>query len=330
MGGGVSKEGAFEVMDAYYEAGGNFIDTANNHQEEESEIWLGEWMKARKNRDEMVIATKFSIGYRKARDDLKIYINFAGNGKKSMRLSLRDSLEKLQTDYVDMLYVHWWDYSCSVPEVMRALDDLVKTGKVLYLGISDTPAWIVASADQYARCNGLSPFVIYQGEWSCMKRDFERDILPMCYAEGMAIAPWGVLASGKFRTAADLKKRLEEGTMRYGSQELNENEKKMSAALEKVANELGQDVSLASVAIAYVLHKQRYVFRVLGGRKVEHLKDNIKALNLKLTREQLNDLDAAIPFELGWPLGQLGGDPALSADGKTANPFFPWLAASPG
>ncbi len=115
----------------------------------------------------IVIATKYSIGYRKAREDKKIYVNFAGNNKKSLLLSLRDSLEKLQTDYVDILYVHWWDYSCSVPEVMRALDEGVKSGKVLYLGISDTPAWIVASANQYARCNGLSQFVVCE---SCFMR----------------------------------------------------------------------------------------------------------------------------------------------------------------
>ncbi|KZO93376.1 Aldo/keto reductase [Calocera viscosa TUFC12733] len=268
--GGVSKEQAFEVMDACYEAGGNFIDTANFYQEEQSERWLGEWMTARGNRDEFVIATKFSVGHRKAREDAKIYVNFAGNNKKSLHLLLRDSLEKLQTDYVDILYIHWWDYGSSVPEVMRALDDIVKTGKVLSLGISDTPAWIVASANQYAKCNGLNQFVVYQDQWSCMQRDLERDILPMCHAEGMAIAPWGVLASGKFRTAPQLAKRLEEGAMRYGAQELTDNEQKMSAALEKVANQLGEAVSLASVAIAWIMRKQAYVFPILGGRKVEH------------------------------------------------------------
>ncbi|KZT58597.1 putative aryl-alcohol dehydrogenase [Calocera cornea HHB12733] len=323
MGGGVSKEQAFEVMDAYYEAGGNFIDTANAYQEEQSERWLGEWMTARGNRDELVIATKYSIGYRKAREDKKIYVNYAGNNKKSLHLSLRDSLEKLQTDYVDILYVHWWDYSCRVSEIMRALDDIVKTGKVLYLGVSDTPAWIVASANQYARCNGLSQFVVYQGQWSCMQRDFERDILPMCHAEGMAIAPWGVLASGKFRTAAQLTKRLEEGTMRYGAQELTENEQKMSAALEKVDNELGDGSSLASVAVAYVLHKQPYVFPILGGKKVEHLKDNIKALHIKLSPEQMGALDGAIPFDLGFPTNALGGDPALSRTAQSGNPLLP-------
>ncbi|KZO93377.1 norsolorinic acid reductase [Calocera viscosa TUFC12733] len=323
MGGGVSKEQAFEVMDAYYEAGGNFIDTANAYQEEQSERWLGEWMKARGNRDELVIATKYSIGYRKAREDAKIYINFTGNNKKSLRLSLGDSLEKLQTDYVDILYVHWWDYSCSIPEVMRALDDVVKSGKVLYLGISDTPAWIVSSANQYARCSGLNQFVVYQGQWSCMQRDLERDILPMCYAEGMGIAPWGVLASGKFRTAAQLAERLEEGAMRYGSQELTENERKMSAALEKVALEIGKGVSISNVATAYVMQKQAYVFPILGGKKVEHLKDNIKALDIKLSISQIEVLDSAIPFDMGFPKGALGGDPALTRDGKTGNPLMP-------
>jgi len=324
LGGGVSKEKAWEVLDAYYQAGGNFIDTANNYQEEQSEKWIGEWMEARGNRDEIILATKYSVGYRKAREDANIYVNYTGNAKKSLILSLRDSLEKLRTSYVDILYMHWWDYSASVPEVMRALDDLVRSGKVLYLGISDTPAWIVSKANEYARAHGLSQFVVYQGEWSCMKRDFERDILPMCHAEGMGIAPWGVIAGGRFMTAAQLEKRLKEGgPLRFGQNELTENEKKMSAALEKVSDELGEHASLVNVAISYCLHKQAYVFPIIGGKKVEHLKDNIKALDIKLTPEHLAFLDAAVAFDLGFPTNIMGGDPALYKDGRSRVRLLP-------
>ncbi|KZT58599.1 putative AAD14-putative aryl-alcohol reductase [Calocera cornea HHB12733] len=318
LGGGIPKEKAFELLDTYYDAGGNFIDTANNYQEEQSEKWIGEWMEKRGNRDEIVLATKYSIGYRKARGDANLYVNYTGNHKKSLALSLRDSLEKLRTTYVDILYIHWWDYGSSVPEVMRALDDIVKTGKVLYLGISDTPAWIVAKANEYARAQGLSQFVVYQGEWSCLKRDFERDILPMCHAEGMGIAPWGVIAGGRFRTATQLAHRLKEGgDLRFGQNDLTEGEKNTSAALEKVANELGGEATLANVAISYVMHKQAYVFPIIGGKKVEHLKDNIKALDIKLTPGQVDFLDAAVPFDLGFPMNIMGGDPALYRDGRS-------------
>ena len=110
--------------------------------------------------------------------------HFVGNSMKSLHNSVNASLKKLRTDYIDILYVHWWDYACSVEEVMSGLHHLVAQGKVLYLGISDTPAWIVAKANTYARMANKTPFVIYQGEWSIMKRDFERDILPMALAEG--------------------------------------------------------------------------------------------------------------------------------------------------
>ncbi|KZT58609.1 Aldo/keto reductase [Calocera cornea HHB12733] len=320
LGGGIDKKAVFEILDTYWEAGGNFIDTANNYQDEQSERWIGEWMTERKNRDELVIATKYTIGYRRPRGDAKTYTNYTGNHKKSLLLSLRDSLEKLQTPYVDILYLHWWDYTTSIPEVMRALDDVVKSGKVLYLGISDTPAWIVSKANEYARAHALTPFVVYQGEWSCIKRDFERDILPMCAHEGMGVAPWGVIAGGRLRTQAQLEQRLKEGgDLRYGQNELTEAEKKMSAALEKVANQIGGDANLANVAIAYTLHKQPYVFPIIGGKKVSHLKDNIKALSIHLTREQIDFLDAAVPFDIGFPQSFLGGDPARSADGKSAN-----------
>lgn len=137
------------ILDRFYQAGGNFLDTANGYQNGESERRIGRWMKERDNRDEMVIATKYTTPYMGAQPD-KIQSNFSGNGAKSMKLSLEASLEKLQTTYVDILYVHWWDYSTSIPEMMHSFNDLVVAGKVLYLGVSDTPAWVVSKANQYA------------------------------------------------------------------------------------------------------------------------------------------------------------------------------------
>ncbi|KZT58598.1 Aldo/keto reductase [Calocera cornea HHB12733] len=320
LGGGIPKEKAFELLDTYYDFGGNFIDTANDYQEEQSERWIGEWMASRGNRDEIVLATKYCIGYRKPRNDAKIYSNYTGNQKKSLMLSLRDSLEKLQTTYLDILYLHWWDYSVSIPEMMRQLDDVVKSGKVLHLGISDTPSYIVARCNEYARNHALTQFVVYQGEWSCLKRGIEREVLPMCRMEEMGVAPWGVSGGGRFYTAAQLDKRLKEGgDLRFGRNELTEDEKKMSAALEKVAKEIGNGASLANVAIAYTMHKQPYVFPIIGGKKVSHLKENIKALNIHLTQEQIEFLENAVKFDIGWPLNLLGGNPAYTKDGRIEN-----------
>src|ERR1700761_8249160 len=168
-----SKETAFGMMDFFFNNGGNFIDTANNYQGEESEEWIGEWMKLRGNRSEMVIATKYTTGYRSSGKE-KILANFQGQHSKSLRVSVDDSLRKLQTDYIDLLYIHWWDFTTSIPEVMQSLNHLVVQGKVLYLGISDTPAWIVSKANQYARDHNLRQFSVYQGKWSAADRDFER------------------------------------------------------------------------------------------------------------------------------------------------------------
>lgn len=140
--GSCDKKTTFEILDFFKEKGGNFIDTASNYQNEQSEAWIGEWMKERGNRDEMVIATKFTTAYQSYKGhDKIIQSNFGGNGAKGMKHSVEASLKKLQTDTIDLLYVHWWDYMTSIPELMHALNDLVVSGKVIYLGVSDTPAW---------------------------------------------------------------------------------------------------------------------------------------------------------------------------------------------
>jgi aryl-alcohol dehydrogenase-like predicted oxidoreductase len=134
------KDTTFSILDFFFSQGGNFIDTASNYQDEESEKWIGEWMSSRKNRDQIVLATKFTTNWTThAGLEGKIHANFGGNNKKSLRLSLDASLKKLQTDYIDLLYLHWWDFTTSIPEVMHSLDDMVKAGKILYLGVSDTP-----------------------------------------------------------------------------------------------------------------------------------------------------------------------------------------------
>lgn len=187
---------------------------------------------------------------------------------------------------------------------MDGLHQVVMSGKALYLGISDTPAWIVADANRYAKEKGKTPFVIYQGSWNVMDRSFEREIIPMARSLGLALAPFNVLAGGKLRTDQEEKQRLESGekgrTFHSADWMRNEDEKKMSAALEKVAKELGTE-HITAVAIAYVMQKAPYVFPIIGGRKVEQLKANIEALTLSLTDEQITYLESVIPFDLGFP-----------------------------
>ncbi|KAM0231078.1 hypothetical protein ACHAP5_011174 [Fusarium lateritium] len=281
------------ILDFYYEQGGNFIDSANNYQFQETEKWVGEWMKKRGNRDEIVLATKYTTNFRAGPGSSNILVNFTGNGSKSLRVSVEASLQNLQTDYIDLLYVHWYDGNTTIPELMQSLNQLVVSGKVLHLGISDTPAWIVSKANEYARCNGLRQFSVYQGRWSAASRDFEREIIPMCRAEGMGIAPWGSLGGGKFKT--EEQRNAQEGRR----VEASEKEIKTSQVLESIANR--KNTLITSIALAYVMHKTPYVFPIIGGRKVDHLKANIQALTLNLSQEDIDEIDGAVEFDPGFP-----------------------------
>ncbi|KAF2396523.1 Aldo/keto reductase [Trichodelitschia bisporula] len=293
-----SKDTAFEMLDFFYKSGGNFIDTSNNYQNEESETWIGEWMALRGNREQIVLATKFTTGYKRG----GVAVNYQGQHSKSLHISVAASLKKLQTDYIDLLYVHWWDFTTGIEEVMQSLNHLVTQGKVLYLGISDTPAWIVSKANQYARDHGLRQFSVYQGRWSAADRDFEREIIPMAREEGMALAPWGALGGGNFKTEEQFKSG--EGRKMGGP---SERQLAVTKALEAVAKK--HNTLITSVALAYVRHKFPYVYPIVGGRKVSHLKGNIEALSLTLTDGEIDEIEGAAPLEMGFPMGFIFGEP---------------------
>jgi len=218
-------------------------------QDETSEAFIGEWAEKRGIRDQLVIATKvlphlfwlylrtlrpgqYTTGFKRGQDQITHKINYAGNHAKSLRVSVDASLKKLRTAYIDILYLHWWDHGTSVEEVVDSLHALVLQGKVLYLvcihivqpftfpailttsfpqGISDSPAWVVSKANQYAKDHGKTPFCIYQGNWSILEWSFERDIIPMARSEGLALAPWGVLGGGKIRSNAEEARHKESG-----------------------------------------------------------------------------------------------------------------------
>jgi aryl-alcohol dehydrogenase-like predicted oxidoreductase len=309
-----SKETVFELLDYFHKNGGNFIDTASNYQNEQSEKWIGEWMKARGVRDEMVIATKFSTTYTKYPGSGKtIIVNNGGNSVKNLHVSVEASLAKLQTTYIDLLYLHWWDYTMKVPELMQSLHRLVQAGKVLYLGISDTPAWVVSKANEYARNHGLTQFSVYQGHWAPTERSFERDIIPMALDEGMALAPWGAIGGGKYKTEAE---RADSSGRTGAWVNLSEVDKAVIPALESVAKR--QNTSMTAVALAYIIGKSPYVFPIVGGRTVKHLKGNIEALKLKLTQEDIKEIEEPYKFDPGFPHSFIGSRPSDNPWAKIA------------
>lgn len=241
------KKTSFEMLDYFWSQGGNFIDTAVNYQDGESETWLGEWMEKHDRRHEMFLATKYTGAFLSYKKDSVIQSNFGGNSTKSMYVSIENSLKRLKTDYIDLYYVHVWDYSTGIEELMQSLNHLVQQRKVLYLGVSDTPAWVVVQCNAYARAHGLRPFSVYQGRWSAAIRDFEREIIPMCKFEGMSLAPWGALGGGFFKSP---------DTEKEGGRTLNlpgAAVDKVSVVLDKVAKKKG--VPITSIGLAYVMHK---------------------------------------------------------------------------
>ena len=223
---------------------------------------------------------------------------------------MRASLRKLRTDYIDLLYIHWWDFTTSIEELMISLNTLLQQGKVLYLGASDLPAYVVARCNQYARDHGLRGFVVYQGRWSAMDRDFERDILHLARDDGMGLAPWGALGAGQFKSEAqieEMKKNSEVGRTPFLANPLA---KTVGKVLDGIAQR--KNTQITSVALAYVMHKAPYVFPIVGGRKIDHLKGNIAALELELAAADIEEIEGAAPFDPGFPLNAFGSDPAYN------------------
>lgn len=283
---GAAKEESRKMFDSFVEAGGNFIDTANNYTDGTSETFVGEFTRA--DRDHFVIATKYTL------NEFATDPNFGGNHRKNMRRSVEGSLKRLDTDHIDLLWLHMWDGMTPVEEVMRALDDLVRAGKVLYVGISDTPAWVVSQANTLADLRGWSRFVAYQGEYSLASRASERDILPMTQAMEMAYLSWGILEggeiTGKYNTPSEEPKR---------SRDTSERIKNIAAVLLALANETGHTPS--QIAINWVRQRPFHMIPILGARSETQLKDNLGCLDFELTAEQLERLNEASPIDLGFP-----------------------------
>ena len=292
---GASQSESHKIFDGFVEAGGNFLDTSNNYTDGTSEQYVGECIAS--DREHFVVATKYTLSMRK--DDP----NASGNQRKNMVQALEASLKRLNTDYIDLYWVHAWDFLTPVEEVMRGLDDLVRAGKVLYVGISDTPAWVVAQANTLAAWRGWTPFVGVQIEYSLLQREPERDLLPMAQAFDLAVLAWSPLAGGLLSGKYQRQQASASGEpRRMGGQEgslVTERNTRVVKEVQAVADETG--CTPAQVALNWLRHQSGVVIPVIGSRRVRQLQENLDCLKYPLTREQVQRLDTASRIVLGFP-----------------------------
>ena len=292
---GAAKDEARKVYDAFREAGGNFIDTANVYTNGTSESFLGEFMEG--HRPSVVLATKYTNAA-PGTDP-----NAAGNHRKSMVQAVEASLKRLRTDYIDLYWVHIWDQITPVEEVMRGLDDLVRTGKVLYVGISDAPAWWIAQANMLAQLRGWSPFIGLQIEYSLIERTVERELIPMAKALNLGLTAWSPLSrgvlTGKYHGHGSSERgRMNNDMMKEYMPEQQRTDR-IVAAVKTVSDEIGR--SMAQVALAWLRYRPLPVIPIIGARKLSQFQDNLASFDLALSEDQLKTLDEASRIELGFP-----------------------------
>lgn len=287
--GACHRDQAELMFNHYLSQGGNFIDTANKYQEGETEQWVGEFIEKRGGRDGMVLATKYSLPLPLGN------VNFCGNHRKNMFFALENSLQRLKTHYIDLYYVHFWDHSTPEIEIMRGLDDLTRSGKVMYVGISDTPAWEVSRCNTIAEHFGWTPFIAYQGRHNIGDRSIEREIIPMCTKMGIGVTSWSVLGAGKYS-----------GRIRRESsaQHMTEQDYDINETVNTIAEEIGW--SPTQVVLNWELQHKGIASPVLGVRNMAHLEEQVRALDFKLTAEQIERLNNVAHFDLGFPLDFIG------------------------
>jgi aryl-alcohol dehydrogenase-like predicted oxidoreductase len=279
-----------KILNSYAELGGNVVDTAINYRAGESETILGELLAGR--RDDFVLATKYTASRNPADP------NAAGNHRKNLVLSLETSLRRLRTDYIDLYWVHIWDRHTPIEETMRALDDVTRAGKVLYVGISDAPAWLVSRANTLAEWRGWNPFVALQVPYNVLNRDIERELLPMAEAYGMTVAAWGPLAGGVL-SGKYTRPGAHPATGRVSARSLTERDWTAATAVQEIADELGATAS--QVAIAWTMRQSPAIHPITGARTVEQVVDNLGAIDVELSDEAAARLTAVTGFAAGFP-----------------------------
>ncbi|MCY1056756.1 MULTISPECIES: aldo/keto reductase [Nannocystis] len=314
LGWGSSVEESQRIIDRFIELGGNFIDTANFYTKSHSEKILGDHVgRHAARRDRLVLATKFS-GNLYPGDP-----NGGGSGRKSILSACDNSLRRLQTDYIDLYWLHNWDVHTPIDETMAALEDLVRAGKVRYIGVSDTPAWKIAQANVTAQFRGWSAFIGLQIEYSLLERSVEQELVPMALELGLGITPWSPLKSGAL---SGKYTRANAGTVKPGrgmfiEPFLNEKTFALVDALEEIAK--AHETTVARVALAWVQGRPGVGSTIIGARTLAQLEDNVKALDVKLHADDLARLDALTRPTFGFPQNMQPVFPAIHNGGTTVN-----------
>jgi aryl-alcohol dehydrogenase-like predicted oxidoreductase len=321
---GATPEESTRILAAYLERGGNHVDTANIYTNGHSEKIIGDFFAGRPaERDRVVIGTKFFSNLHPGDP------NGGGAGRKAILHQLDDSLRRLQTDFLDMYWIHNWDPGTPIEETLRTLDDLVSAGKIRYYGISDLPAWKAAEAQTIARFRGWAPASAMQLEYSLIERSVEGELLPMAQAWDLGVLPWSPLRRGLLSG-----KYTREGvaTRSDGAPGPDERELAIIDVLTEVANEVG--ASVAATAIAWVQGRPGVTSTLIGARSLSQLESNLAALDLTLSDDQVARLDAASTPHLNFPaVNNRDFAPMLQYAGATVDgrptTVAPFLAASP-
>lgn len=326
---GSSVQESQRIVDRYLELGGNFIDTANFYMRGHSEVIIGDHLAhERAKRDRLVIATKFS-GNLYPGDP-----NGGGSSRKAIVSACEQSLRRLRTDYIDLYYLHIWDKHTPIEETTAAMHDLVQSGKVRYLGISDTPAWKVAQAQLLAQFRGWAPFIALQIEYSLAERTVEGELVPMARELGLGVVPWSPLAGGRLsgKYTRENAGQVSGGRASMVAARVSEADYRVVDALGRVAQECQR--TLPRVALAWLRSRPGVASIIIGGRTLAHLEDNLQALELTLTGEQLATLDVASTPTLPFPIPFLRHAPSVYAGGTTINgepsQIAPVLPQKPG
>jgi len=313
LGWGSNVKESEQIIDRFLELGGNFIDTANFYTKSHSEKIIGDHIgRNKEKRDRLVIATKFS-GNLYPGDP-----NGGGSSRKSIIAACEQSLRRLQTEYIDLYWLHNWDIHTPIEETMAALEDLVRSGKVRYLGVSDTPAWKVAEANVTARFRGWSAFIGLQIEYSLLERTVEQELLPMARELGLGVTPWSPLKSGLLsgkytRNSA----KSTGGRSALIGHLLNERTFAVVDELDKIAK--AHDSTAARVALAWLHRRPGVTSIIIGARRLAQLEDNVKALDVTLTMEEIAHLNERTKPTLGFPANMQPMFPAIHNGGTTVN-----------
>jgi len=316
---GADEDTSRAIFDAYAGRGGNFIDTANFYTRGTSERLVGRFIAA--ERERFVLATKYTLNMNPGDP------NAGGNHRKCMVRAVEASLKRLATDYIDLYWLHIWDDTTPIDEVMRGLDDLVAAGKVLYVAVSDTPAWRIAQANTLAELRGWSRFIALQVEYNLALRDAERDLIPMAIELGLGVLPWSPLASGLLtgkygREDLERQRREEKREGVAGSRPMTLTEKRIeiAEAVKAVAGELRR--TPAQVALAWLLTRTGVTSPILGARTLAQIEDNLGALDVALDAGALRHLDEASAITLGFPHDFIASDMVrgIVAGGTTIDP----------